>query len=308
MNYYKPDDRWEIFGIKTKEQFEQRFIVKGYFHDGVPNEIKDAFITVEYLMAHAYFFWPIYDEAMNKALRLLEMAIKQKALQQNLPLKGKSYAKLINEICCEPYNRSLKDNFNRAREIRNHHVHAERNSFSGAVGGKGKNIQLFVTFLNELFRDDNWQKAQFEKSQAIERQLLTFKDSLMIFENNAPGILVSGILDFKILDETLFLVLNPVLSNTKKSLEEHRYSNPISIALSNFTFQEDFLTGTSEDCHEIKIYKTAKAENVLQLENHTNGLNSVGTKNRALFEAYMKNKAAWSIVELEYNYISTKLN
>lgn len=306
--YYEPDDRWEMFGITNKEEFEQKYIVKGYFHEGVPKDVKDAFITVEYLMASAYYFWFLYDEAFNKALRLLEMAIKQKAKFKGIPLNNKSFDLLINEICSESYNEQLKNSLHRARKIRNKQVHADSNSSSGLIGGKDRNIKLFVNLLNELFLDDSWQMVQFEKQELNGEQLLSFQNSLLVFENNAPGILVSGILDFKILDETLFLVLNPVLRNTKHSLEEHRYSNPISIALSNFKFQGERLTGTSKDGYEIKIYKTDKAENVLQFENHINGLNSVSKTDRVLFENYITHEAAWNIVELEYNYLSKNLN
>lgn len=307
-NYYKPDDRWKMFGITKKELFEQQFVVKGCFHKGVPKDVKDAFITVEHLMAYAYYYWFLYDEAFNKALRLLEMAIKQKAKLKGIPLNNKSFDILINEICSESNNEQLKNSLHRARKIRNKQVHADSNSSSGLIGGKDRNIKLFVNLLNELFLDDSWQMAQFEKQELNGEQLLSFQNSLLVFENNVPGILVSGILDFKILDETLFLVLNPVLRNTKHSLEEHRYSNPISIALSNFKFQGECLTGTSKDGYEIKIYKTDKAENVVQFEKHNNGLNSVNETDREFYKSYIMNESAWNIVELEYNYLSKNLN
>lgn len=307
-NYYEPDDRWEMYGVANKEQFEQRFVVKGYFHEGVPTDVKDAFISVEYLMAHAYYFWPIYDEAMNKALRLLEMAIKQKARLQSIPLKGKSYAKLITEICREPYQIRLKNNLDRAREIRNHQVHAERNSFSGAVGGKDKNIRLFVNIINDLFRDDSWQKDHFEAFQSIEKKLLSFKNSLLILENNAPGILASAILDFSILNDTLFLVLCPIWNRLKQKLETHQDLKPVVIAVSNFEFNEGDITGKSMIGHDVKISKTNKPENKSTLENYNKELNSVNNTDRALYEININNEASWGIVELEYNYLSKNLN
>lgn len=306
-NYYEPDDRWEMFGVTNKEQFEQQFVVKGYFHEGVPMDVKDAFTTVEYLLAHAYYFWPMYDEAFNKALRLMEMAIKQKAVQQGVLLKNKSFDKLINEICKESFNERLRNDLHRARKIRNNQVHAESNSYSGAIGGKVKNIQLFVNIFNELFRDNDWLISQFERQQAIKEQLKAFENSLLVLENNVPAILVSGILGVRILDETLFLVLKPVLRNTKQALEEHKYSNPISFVLSNFEFQGENLTGTSTDGNEIKIYKTNKAENILQLANHIKEFSSVSQTDRAFYEYYINNEASWSLVKLEYTYLSKTL-
>jgi hypothetical protein len=303
-NYYEPDDRWEMYSITNKEQFEQQFVVKGYFHAGVPNDVKDAFTTVEYLLAHSYYYWPMYDEAFNKVLRLLEMAIKQKAIKEGVQVKTKSFDKLIKEICKESYHDRLRNDLQRARKIRNDQVHADSNSYSGAIGGKGKNIQLFVNIINELFRDENWLISQFEKQQAIQEQLKAFENSLLVLENNVPAILVTDILRFRILDETLFLVLNPVLRNTKKSLEEHKYSNPIAIAFSNFEFQGKSLIGTSTENHEIKIYKTDKVENILQLANHIKEFNSESQTDRSLYEYYINNEASWSLVKLEYNYLS----
>lgn len=307
-SYYEPDYRWEIYGITTKEQFEQQFVVKGFFHEGVPMDVKDAFTTVEYLQAHAYYFWPMYDEAFNKALRLLEMAIKQKAKLLKIPLNNKSFNKLINEICKESYNERLENALHRARKIRNNQVHAETNSYSGAMAGKGNNIELFVTILNELFRDDSWIISQYEQQQAIQEQIRTFENSLLILENNGLGILISGILGFRYFNESLFLVCNPVLKNTKQALEEHKYSKPFAIELSKIQFQENILSGISTDGNAIKIYKTNKAENLIQLNKHKEEISSVSQTNREIYKSYMNNEASWSLVKLEYNHLSKNLN
>lgn len=307
-SYYEPDDRWEIYGITTKEQFEQQFVVKGFFHEGVPMDVKDAFTTVEYLQAHAYYFWPMYDEAFNKALRLLEMAIKQKAKLLKIPLNNKSFDKLINEICKESYNERLKNALHRARKIRNNQVHAETNSYSGAMAGKGNNIEFFVTILNELFRDDSWMISQYEQQQAIQEQIRTFENSLLILENNSPGILISGILGFRYFNESLFLVCNPVLKNTKQALEEYKYSTPIAIELSKIQFQENILSGISTDGNAIKIYITNKAENLIQLNKHKEEISSVSQTNREIYKSYMNNEASWSLMKLEYNHLSKNLN
>jgi hypothetical protein len=306
-NYYDPDNRWEMYGVANKEHFEQQYVVKGYFHDGVPKDVKDAFITVEYLMAHAYYYWFLYDEAFNKALRLLEMAIKQKAKLKSISLNNKSFDLLVKEICSESYNERLKNGLHRARRIRNKQVHADSNSCSGPIGVKDKNIRLFVNIINDLFRDDSWQKDHFEAFQSIGKQLLSFRNSLLIFENNAPGILASAILDFSTLNDTLFLVLCPIWNSLKPKLETQQDLRPVTIALSNFEFHEDNITGISMIGNNVKISKTNKPENKLKLENYNKELNSVNNTDRALYEININNEASWSIVELEYNYLSKNL-
>lgn len=316
-SYYEPDNRWEMFGITSKEQFEQQIIVKGYFHNQVPEEVIDAFTTVEYLQAHAYYFWPMYDEAFNKALRILEMAVKLKAKLLNIPLenstpKSKNRKKtldcLTKEICDKPHFENLKLDLNRARSIRNSQMHPERNSYMGGTCGIGQNLKLFVIVLNELFRSDEWIAAQLEQQLSIKKQINFFENSLLILENNTPGILVNGLLGFRVLNDTLLIVCNPVLRNTKQSLEEHRYSNPPVVELSNFQFQKELLTGTSTDGYEIKIYKTTKDANLLQLTNHLTELNSASETDRAFYELHLNGEASWSLVKLEYNYLSKNLN
>ena len=136
MEWYQPDKRWEIWDIKTKEEFVDKFVVPGKFHNKVPQDVVEAFKTVSYLMAHAYFYYPIYDEAMSKALLVMEMAVKFKAkeLAVNLKLepnkKGDVYDKklyqVIEEICERKHLKFLQPEFDRARNMRNSKMHPDK--------------------------------------------------------------------------------------------------------------------------------------------------------------------------------------
>ena len=315
-SYFEPDSRWELYGIANNEQFVQQFVVKGFFHEGVPKDVKDAYTTVEYLLAHAYYFWPMFDEAFNKALRVLEMAVKLKAKQlsissenikPNKKIESKKLIKLIEEICNKPHLSYLNNNLNRARKIRNSQMHPDSNSYMGGIGGLGKNLKLFVNVINDLFRSDELMIVQFAQKKAIEKQIKTFENNLVVLDDHTNRILVSSILDFLVLNKTLILVCNLVLRNTKQVLEEHKYLKPIGFALFNYEVQKGLLTGSSNDGHEIKIYKTMNVENLQQYTNHLNELNSVNQTDRALYEHYINGEASWSLVELEYNYLSKNL-
>jgi hypothetical protein len=52
-DYFVIDPRWEPHKIATKEEYEQKVVIKGCFHECVPDDVVNAFETVEYLMAHA---------------------------------------------------------------------------------------------------------------------------------------------------------------------------------------------------------------------------------------------------------------
>jgi hypothetical protein len=302
--YYEPDDRWDLYGITTKEQFEHQFVVKGYFHAQVPEDVVGAFTTVEYLQAHSYYYWPMYDEAFNKALRLLEMAVKQKAKQLCQSLKNKSFDQLINEICKQPYRERLNTDLHRARKIRNNQVHIESNSYSGAIGGKGKNFKLFINVINELFRDEEWLNYNFALQQNAVQKIGPLQNQLLVLETGGTKILIKSIPIWRIVDQSLFLVCVPILQNVRIELEEHRYSPPIALELVSYMFQDSYISGKEGNGMDIRLYINEKDENVLKLENYNDAYISVSLENRAIYEHHMNIEAAWDLVKLEYDFLS----
>lgn len=67
--WYTADEIWSSYTTsKTREAYAQNWVVRGYFHAGVPEDVKAAYVTVEYLMALAWYHYPLYDEAMTKLL------------------------------------------------------------------------------------------------------------------------------------------------------------------------------------------------------------------------------------------------
>jgi len=61
--WYQPDPIFSFFSnAKTSAEFAQHWIVMGHFHAQVPDDIQESYKTVEYLMAHAWYHWPMFDE------------------------------------------------------------------------------------------------------------------------------------------------------------------------------------------------------------------------------------------------------
>ena len=121
MEYYVADPTWEVFGIKSREDYLEKNVIPGNFHSNVPEDIIKSFKTVTQLTAQAYYYYPLHDEALNKALRIFELAIKLKA--KKLDLKKESLNNLINKLCNIQNLEHLKDTLHRARKIRNIHMH-----------------------------------------------------------------------------------------------------------------------------------------------------------------------------------------
>jgi hypothetical protein len=136
MKWLEPDERWELFSIKSFEDFINSYVVIGKFHNQVPEDIVNAFETVSYLMVHSYYHYPMMDEAMTKALLIMEMGVKIKAKQSGIDLetvlnkKGKRNAKilkdLIDEVCEVNGLNFLKKDFDRVRDLRNSKMHPEQ--------------------------------------------------------------------------------------------------------------------------------------------------------------------------------------
>lgn len=211
------------------------------------------------------------------------------------------------EIFKEPYLVNLKEHLDRARNIRNMMMHPEMNSFQGGMGPLNKNLQFFVLIINEIFRDNKWLLDHFNQDQQFAKQIELFRNNLLVFEKDGHGILSSGIIAFRLLDETLLLVLNRVLTNTIQALSEHRYSNPITIELASFAFQDEILCGTSVEGHQIRIFTTEKPENLRLFENHQSGLEAVNKLDRCFYNHFMADEASWSLVKVEYNYLKKQL-
>ena len=64
-------------------------VVKGLFHPSVPKDVIDAYEVAEYMMAHAYYHWPLYDESFTKLLLITEMAIKIRCVHFGIPVEEK---------------------------------------------------------------------------------------------------------------------------------------------------------------------------------------------------------------------------
>lgn len=104
LAYFKPDKTWQSWGWQTYEDYQEKMVIPGRFHDGVPEDIKEDYKTVEYLMAHAFYHYRMYDDALNHLLGTFEMAVKFRAKELEILMerprnnKGKVYKKTLGEL------------------------------------------------------------------------------------------------------------------------------------------------------------------------------------------------------------------
>jgi hypothetical protein len=309
--YYKFDERWESFGVSDLKSYEDKFVIKGKFHDLVPKDIRESFITVEYLMAHAYYFWPMYDEAMNKALRILEMAIKLKAKELEIPLKkpdkkGKEWdmkqAELIDIIWNGEHFKELKARLDRARKIRNWGMHPDKHYYMGGTTGPILSIKVIVAALNDVFRPEKYFVEQYAITKNVQEKLDFFNNNLTVLEYDQPSLLIYKFCKTKIIDGQLFIVCLPVLQNAYENFKEHKYDKMLSLRFAKFEIGLDEISGVSVTGNKIRLFITTKKENIIKRDLFINDLERLSKTDKDLYDAYYEFQAPNQLSKDEYDY------
>lgn len=203
MDYHQSDDRWEIFGLKDFESYKKALVVKGLFHPKVPKDVYESFVLCEYMMAHAYYHYPLYDEALSKLLRIVEMAVKLRCKELQISLDSnnvnrktgqafkKKFSELINDLERIEPSKKIKDALHRFRDLRNSFMHPESHTYTGTMG---KNLITFgIVILNMLFLPDQlFLDIEAEMSRIRGFQSLFDKD-LYVFTKGEQRILIEDI-------------------------------------------------------------------------------------------------------------------
>ncbi|SDM66052.1 hypothetical protein [Kriegella aquimaris] len=313
MNWYKPDDRWKIWNIKSKDDFVEKFVVEGKFHSKVPSDIVEAFKTATYLMAHAFFYYPIYDEAMSKILLVMEMAVKLKAKELEIDLKSppnkkgdvydKKLYKVIEEICERKYLTFLQPEFDRARVMRNSRMHPNEHTIMGAMGFTNGNAMLFVNIINKLFLSEEDLNYNMIKYDELSAKISKFKQGLFRLDFEFGPILITTIYDFKYLkhkeSEILLLYVQPILNNFKENIENYNYE-VLVLALKEFELKGHKLKGMGINNKPINIYPNQKQENIVVWESFLQEYDKVNSDNITQFQIQTSRMALWRYEELIY--------
>ncbi|WP_339873481.1 hypothetical protein [Olleya marilimosa] len=313
MDWYEPDTRWNLYA-KSREDFVNKFVVEGKFHNNVPEDIVKSFETVTYLLAHSYYHWPMFDEAMSKATLIMELVIKFKAKALNISLelppnkKGVIYKKrlvdVIDEVFEIKYLKFLYVEFDRARNLRNIKMHPEKHSFMGALGMAHANAQLIVNVTNLLFSEKQILENITSINDNLKEQLSIFKNGIFVLEYNDTKILIVNIQYSKYLEEIsnklLMLYIDPIFSNTKEVFIDKKYPEPLIISLNSFNIENGVLNGIDLNNKPVKIYKTDKPENIKRWYQYANEIQSIDQKYIQTFIQINSSPALWQMEKIIY--------
>jgi len=315
MEYFKPDDTWEVLGINSREEFVNTFVVVGKFHEDVPDDIVKSFKTVTYLLAHSYYYYPLLDEALSKALLIMEMAVKLKAKQLRIDLKrppnkkgityDKKLAEIIKEVCSQPYLSFLKLEFERARGLRNQKMHPVKHSFMGIASRANSNAHLFINIINLLFSSQHELEQINIKNKTLKEELSIFKNGLFVLEYNETKILIVDIHSSKYVKGNrsgLFLLyVNPIFNNVDKIFIQKQYPDPLVLAFKSFNINNSILEAIDSNDSPVRIYTTDKPENLSRWYLYSEELKKVEAADLNLYMNMNGNRVLWQMEALIYN-------
>lgn len=302
MNYFEPDETWGVFKINSRKEFVEKNVVVGNFHHLVPDDVIKSFRTVTQLTAQAYYYYPLYDEALNKGLRIFELAIKLKAKQ--LGLKRDSLNNLINKLCQIEHLEHLRETLHRARTIRNIQMHPENHSAGWfLVKGKG-NIQMFANFINELFLEDvelNSMKSEREKLENFRSSISKNPIFIQLNENEFYAEEINSIRVFpKSGPIKAAISVVPFYENITDLLDT-MYTEPYIIYLKDYRVKDSLIKGETIDGINLFIGTTKSG---LARKEQVNWLANIQkSEKRAWKDLYfvsMKDKFTWKCEELIY--------
>lgn len=312
MEYHQPDSRWEIFGLPDFETYQQKLVVKGLFHPSVPKDVVEAYEIAEYMMAHAYYHYPLYEEAFSKLLRITEMAVKLRCTQLGIELKkscssfNKNFSTLINDLCKAEPEKDFKEGLDRLRRLRNSFMHPDKHTYSGSMA-KGA-IQSTVTLLNEMFIAGKIFKQLLQQQESVEKQIYNYRNGLFVLEYMDKRYLIEGIeINAAILvsDKWIYyLVAHPISINICEDMKKHSYSMPLLYFVTDLSSGDNCITANEvENNDPVKITITDHRDNLVTYQKFVCERQQAAENDKTIYDHYMKDTIARKENEFWYKWL-----
>jgi len=316
--YFVADDRWELFGVQSRDQYVDQFVLHGKYHGWVPETVKKAHHTAEYLMAHAYYYWPMYDEALKKMTHIFEIAIKQKAKLLGIDLKhptknGKTREKSLNTLIREIHkrepDREILDPLLRSKNLRNMFAHPTHDSWMGGIQASQDNIQYYINIINSLFLDYALFEEHPNQRQKVTALQQGIDGGLYRLTIGKTKLLVHRVLNWELYpsksDPFLFVAFQMVTIDTYHKISEGFVFNPIIIGLKDTGLTDENLLGVSLDSGEPMILEpTDHPKNDAIYQSYLSDLKKLDQeKFKQMGDVIAQQNAGWAIERMKYQYL-----
>jgi len=313
QNYYDADKTWQAsYRISNKEEYLEKYLVKGYFHKSVPNNVKEAFVTVEYLLAHAYYHYNMYEESFHVALRLLEKSIKLRAVELGIDLKDKpkkdgsrfdkKISTLTKEVAKTLKSDLLYDRLDKTRMIRNSITHSKEAPFIGTNGNIDYQLKHIVLVINELFQDKDWHINYQKTLSEIEGKINILNKKLFSFELNGRYI-TNGFCLVDIFYKSLIIAIKPVAELNEKNKFFYSYC----LELVKYELSENSIIGTTLHGEKIVFTETNNRNDISFFKKYKKQINIRDKAFNNMSEDFVKRETIQKFTEIKSQILSRNI-
>jgi len=289
MNYLKPDDIWEIFGIKSETDFRENYLLLGRFHSLVPEKIVKDYKLVERLLFYSYFHYPLIDEAFSKSTRIFEASITLKLEIEGVKKEGfetlHSKLKRLKKYC----SNDLFEQWENAKELRNSFAHREAGVLMGItlMNGFKHNLNL----INSIFLEPSTIIEKENNHKTILRQSEHLLKGFFILDYNDKQILISAARPFttgiiKNRGQSLWVFIP--ISDDRIIEKTSDLPDSLIIKLENIQITETGLSAKDSNTKKlVNLNTTEKFENVAKFILHDAKIRTLEVESTNISREYM---------------------
>ncbi|HOZ15659.1 MAG TPA: hypothetical protein PK784_12770 [Tenuifilaceae bacterium] len=308
INYLEPDSRWSLWHCKTHEEFIEKFLVKGKFHENVPESVVKAYEVVERIIAYSFFYYPLFDEAIAKTTRIFETAVKIRCEQLGIKFSTKGHIPLqqyINKL--KPHYPSLSEEWNRIKVLRNNLAHLDAHKFMGPIN-RFYAFQHLINNLNRLFITEDFAQIQNKHTQEIAEKSESFYNGVFVLECDNKRFLINGAKPYKMIvngDKSYsYWIFSPVLREFSKSFNEYNINNPICKYLLNVEILDGCIKGI--DLKNQQVVTLSITNNPQDIQNANKFIKDYSNADSSVQEQYeydTKDFITKNYIQFEYEYL-----
>lgn len=300
--FLKPDDTWEVFGIKNQEDFVEKIVTKGKFHSKVPDKIKKDYLIVERLQFYSYYNYPLIDQAFGKSTRIFEASVDLKIKELGLEKEG--FEPLWSKIKkLEKYSSNeLHKQWSHAKEIRNLFAHHKAGRILGITLIKA--FKHFINMINSVFLEKEDILKRENRVNEIKSKSDHLKKGLYILDYKDQSYLIWSCIPYGAIEnmQKSFWVFHPVYAKSKiKELSD--FPLPFMFDLENLNITKDGLSATIIDSKE-KI--NLSSTNIIKFENlykdHLQQMVEIDITLKKMHWTVLENEINKGVVKFIYNY------
>lgn len=318
-SYYVPDPIWLDFRIENQEDYAKKYVITGNFHSGVHEDVIKSFKTVEYLMAHAYYHWQMYDQVLVKLLSIFEMAVKLRSKELNNPLQfrtrngrtqDKKLVKLIDELENFGYPVYLTRDLHWLRKLRNIESHPNEHSFAGGI--KRAAVMPGINMINRLFLDPAKLTLEVENNEQILSIKNTYSSDVFIHSYKGRKVLVHNLEFLQNIElkthNCEYWKADPILTDTYESFSGGSFGTPFIFFLTDTHFENGNLIATNFHTNESVIfYKATDEKSVQAYQKHMDGLERLESIRKSGFDKSYRHHLNTHLEEFIYSNCWTTL-